>query len=273
MGVEGEEELQVPPAPSPSHHPHLGLPSGEEEEGLPKRHPVGADGLYELGVEAGEGPRLPRSGRRGPPPGNPGPARTFAPPGGGGGSSPRGARRGALGRGLGALGSRGGALPPLPEDGPGPGEGEAVAVQQGEGLGVGGGVRVEGARGDDRGVVPRHVGEEEDVDLRPGGEEGSSPLIWERCLRTAFISWMLAPLLRRASVRARFSSREIPKGAHHRALPPPERRAKTRALGERPWRRPRTSSAARTLSSSGTGWRAKTALSPGAFCPLGRVRW
>jgi len=99
------------------------------------------------------------------------------------------------------------------------------------------------------------------------------PLIWERCLRTAFISWMLAPLLRRASVRARFSSREIPKGAHHRALPPPERRAKTRALGERPWRRPRTSSAARTLSSSGTGWRAKTALSPGAFCPLGRVRW
>ena len=59
MGVEGEEELQVPPAPSPPHHPHLGLPPGEEEEGLPEGHPVGADGLYELGVEAGEGPGLP----------------------------------------------------------------------------------------------------------------------------------------------------------------------------------------------------------------------
>lgn len=99
------------------------------------------------------------------------------------------------------------------------------------------------------------------------------PLIRERCLRTAFTSWMLAPLFRRASVRARFSSRETPKGAHHRALPPPETRAKTRALGERPWRRLRTSLAARTLSSSGTGWRARTALSPRGSWPLGRARW
>ena len=85
------------------------------------------------------------------------------------------------------------------------------------------------------------------------------PLMADRCLRTQFISAMLAPDFNRARLTARLSSSVRPgAGNASSAEPPPEIRQSTRSSAERPWTIRRIRAAAAWPAASGTGWAAST---------------
>ena len=85
------------------------------------------------------------------------------------------------------------------------------------------------------------------------------PLIAERCLRTAFISWIVVPLFSRARLTACLSSRLTPSaGSVSRAEPPPEISAITLSSAFRPETSSRMRRAASRPAASGTGWDAST---------------
>ncbi len=99
------------------------------------------------------------------------------------------------------------------------------------------------------------------VTTRAGAAEMASlpPLIAERCLRTAFISSMRAPLLSNARVIACLSaSVTSPPGSVSSADPPPEMSARTRSSLVRPCVIARISLAAAIPAASGFGCPAST---------------
>ncbi len=80
------------------------------------------------------------------------------------------------------------------------------------------------------------------------------PLMDERCLRTVFISVIVAPPRSNAFVMACFSSSDTPgAGIAHSAEPPPDINAITRSSGPRPVTAAISRSPAATLRWSGTG--------------------
>jgi hypothetical protein len=96
------------------------------------------------------------------------------------------------------------------------------------------------------------------------------PLMRERCLRTAFISTMLAPLASRLRLTACLSARVIsPAGSTSREEPPPDISAMTRSSAVSPRTAARIRRPASSLMASGVGWEASsTSMRPaGAPCP------
>jgi hypothetical protein len=89
------------------------------------------------------------------------------------------------------------------------------------------------------------------------------PLRRDRCLRTAFSSWMVAPAcMRRAVVRALSRSERPPAGAGRSAEAPPDKRSRRRSSAPNPRRRRSTSAAARRPRRSGIGWPASRTRRP-----------
>jgi hypothetical protein len=85
------------------------------------------------------------------------------------------------------------------------------------------------------------------------------PWIDERCLRTVFMSWIGAPLARRARVTALRSAIDTPAtGIARSAEPPPETSASSRSSGPSVRAAARISRAAPWPASSGTGCPAST---------------
>ncbi|MCY1353213.1 hypothetical protein D9M69_395480 [compost metagenome] len=85
------------------------------------------------------------------------------------------------------------------------------------------------------------------------------PLIAERCLRTQFISPMVAPDLSSALLIACLSLSVMPSaGRASSEEPPPESRKITRSLSVRLLTSSSTRRATRSPASSGTGWAAST---------------
>ena len=81
------------------------------------------------------------------------------------------------------------------------------------------------------------------------------PLMAERCLRTAFISPMVAPLFSSALLTACLSASVKPGAGRLRsAEPPPEIRQRTRSSGVSPRTSSKMRSAASRPAASGTGW-------------------
>ena len=80
------------------------------------------------------------------------------------------------------------------------------------------------------------------------------PLMAERCLRTQFISEIVAPLFKSALLTACFSSSVTPSaGSAMSAEPPPEISASTRSSSVRPWTAFKMRAAASRPAASGTG--------------------
>lgn len=96
------------------------------------------------------------------------------------------------------------------------------------------------------------------------------PLMADRCLRTQFISPMLAPLASSARLMACLSARLRPGNASgSRAEPPPEMRHSTRSSAVSPCTSASMRRAAASPAASGTGWAASTISMcwQGTACP------
>jgi hypothetical protein len=99
------------------------------------------------------------------------------------------------------------------------------------------------------------------VTTRAGAQAAASrpPLMRDRCLRTQFISEMLAPLLSSSRLMRCLSSSVRPSaGSVSSAEPPPEIRHSTRSSGVRPCVQARMRCAAARPAASGTGCEAST---------------
>ena len=110
------------------------------------------------------------------------------------------------------------------------------------------------------------------VTTRAGAQAAARrpPLMRERCLRTLFISPMVAPLASRAWLMRCLSASVRPSpGSVSSAEPPPETRHSTRSLALSPWVSASMRSAAAWPAASGTGW-AASATSMRCTSPAGR---
>ena len=85
------------------------------------------------------------------------------------------------------------------------------------------------------------------------------PLMRERCLRTVFISKILAPLSSKARLICCLSAKVRPSaGKVSSAEPPPETKQITKSSCVRPWHKAIMRSEALSPATSGTGWAAST---------------
>jgi hypothetical protein len=99
------------------------------------------------------------------------------------------------------------------------------------------------------------------------------PLSAERCLRTAFVSTMVAPQRRSAPVIACLSASETPPaGRGINAEPPPEMTTSARSRGVRLARVATMRAAPACPAASGVGWPASTSATGPQLCP-GGSRW